>query len=154
VNRSFFADARGAVIAEFMVAVTPFLMIFFATAQFSTLSVAKLLTQHAAFTGARAAMVVCSDPQGQGDAQGTIQRAATLAYGPAGSVASPTATISGGCDAVSQGPVTVQVTTNFPCSIPLGNLLVCQGTSKTLTATATMPNQGSQANAIWGGGGK
>jgi len=144
-------DERGAVSAEFIIAVMPFLMLFFVASQYSTLAVARTLTQHAAFMGARAAMVVCADPKGAGNPRETIQKAVTLSYGPAGAFAKPVASVSNNCNKTSQDLVTVDVRSEFPCSVPLGGRLICGGPKLTLKASASMPNQGSVISTIYGG---
>ena len=142
-------DARGAVLTEFVVALMPFLMLFFVCAQYSIIAVAKILTQHAAFMGARAAMVVCPDPQSTENPQGTIQQAVKIAYGPLGDAAKPVANVSNeSCNITSQDLVTVDVRTDFPCTVPLGGRLFCGGATKTLRASASMPNQGSYITKI------
>jgi hypothetical protein len=46
--------------------------------------------------------------------------------------------------------LTVTVTMLMKCSVPLGDMLVCGGATKTLTASASMPpNQGTYANKVW-----
>jgi Flp pilus assembly protein TadG len=151
MKRSIWKDTDGAVIPEFIIAVMPFLMLFFTTAQYSIIAYAQILTQHAAFMGARAAMVVCPDPKGEGSPEETIQKAVKLSYGPVGNAAKPQATVSGSCNTVDQGLVTVDVQSDFPCTVPLGGRLFCGGTKKTLRASASMPNQGSYVTEIYGG---
>ena len=151
MSRSILKDTDGAVIPEFIIAVMPFLMLFFTTAQYSIIAYARLLTQHAAFMGARAAMVACPDPKGDGNAEATIQKAVTLSYGPVGNAAKPTAKVSGDCDIVKQGLVKVDVQSDFPCTVPMGGRLFCGGPKLTLRASASMPNQGSVISTIYGG---
>ena len=148
--KNLLEDKRGAVLAEFVIAVVPFLMIFFCTAQYSVVAVSKILTKHAAFLGARAAIVSCGDPAGGG--MGDVQGAVKTAMGPATKLGSPSAAVIGGaCDKTNQAMLTIEVTMPLKCNVPMGNLFVCGGATKTLKASASMPNQGTYANEIWGG---
>lgn len=142
---------RGAALVEFVIAVVPFLMLFFVTAQYSVLAVGKILTKHSAFLAARAAIVTCTEPGG-GGGMGEVDNAAALAFGPALKLGRPTTAITAGaCEETSQAMMTVTVTMPMKCSVPLGNLFVCGGATKTLTASASMPSQGTYANKVWGG---
>jgi Flp pilus assembly protein TadG len=151
MSKDLVRDQRGAALAEFVIAIVPFLMLFFCTAQYSVVAVGKILTKHAAFHAARAAIVTCTDPTGAtGMADAT--NAANVAYGPVLKLGQPSVAVTGGaCDETNQAMMTVQVTMPLKCGVPLGNLFVCGGTTKTLTASASMPNQGTYANKIWGG---
>lgn len=150
VEKNLLEDKRGAVLAEFVIAVVPFLMLFFCTAQYSVVAVGKILTKHAAFLGARAAIVTCSDPGGGG--MNDVQSAVKTALGPVTKLGTPSAAVTGGsCDKTNQAMLTITVTMPMQCNVPMGNLFVCGGSTKTLKASASMPNQGTYANEIWGG---
>jgi hypothetical protein len=58
---SALGDARGVVYVEFLVAFVPVFVLFLAVVQLSLISVARLVVQHAATRGARAAVVVLDD---------------------------------------------------------------------------------------------
>lgn len=142
---------RGAVLAEFVIAVLPFLMLSFVIAQFSVLAVGRILTKHAAYLGARAAIVTCTEPGKAADGMAELDKAVTFAFGPATKLGKPKASITQGkCDETNQEMLTVTVETTFKCNVPMGNMLLCGGTTKTLKASSTLPNQGTFANKIWG----
>jgi hypothetical protein len=54
-------DRRGAAYLEFLIIIVPFLLLFLGSLQFALIGAAKLVVQHAASTGARAASVVLDD---------------------------------------------------------------------------------------------
>lgn len=54
-------DARGVVYVEFLIAFTPIFVFFLALVQLSLIGVARIVVQHAAVRGARAAVVVLDD---------------------------------------------------------------------------------------------
>jgi len=56
-------DQRGAVLAEFVVAIFPLLTIFFVFVQLSMLAVSSLIVKHSAVVGARAASVFANEHQ-------------------------------------------------------------------------------------------
>lgn len=146
------ANVRGAALAEFVVAIMPILMLIFCTAQYSVLAVAKIVTKHAAYVGARAAIVACTEPGASANGLGEVQNAVMVAYGPVLKLGKPTASITAGaCSETSQSLLTVTVSAPLRCGVPLGGLLVCGGPTKTLTASATLPSQGTYANKVWGG---
>lgn len=63
--RGAFADARGAVYVEFLLAFMPVFMLFLATTQLSLLTAAKLVVQHAATSAVRSAVVILNDDPGE-----------------------------------------------------------------------------------------
>jgi len=67
-----FADARGAVMLEFLLAFVPVFVLFLGLLQLVLLGVADLVVRHAAITGVRAAVVVLYDDPAyyRGSAQG------------------------------------------------------------------------------------
>lgn len=145
-------DRRGAVLAEFVVALVPMLMAFFGFFQVAMMITAKMLVRHSAIIGARAASVVegggDSNPTADGAPQGTrddINAAVTQALGRWGTngmltAGAPDVSDTGG----PNGTVTVRVKATFQCNTPLGGRLVCGG-GKTLSITdeASMPKQGA-----------
>lgn len=58
---SRFADQRGLVMLEFVIAFVPVFLLFLAVAQLALLGAAQLVVQHAAICGARSAAVVLDD---------------------------------------------------------------------------------------------
>lgn len=61
-------DDRGAVSTEFVIIIIPFLLLLFGIMQLALASVARILVGHAAFTAARAAIVVLPDEAYEGEA--------------------------------------------------------------------------------------
>jgi hypothetical protein len=149
-------DTRGAVLAEFVVAIFPLLTIFFVFLQISAVSVAKLMVKHSAVIGARAAAVFsnkrdnCPECSGDGVAEvnGAVRAALVNWQGKFGSV---TATVD---DASSRdkgsnegygpyGLVTVTVRASYRCEVPVGRL-ICPGGNLSITEIKSMPHQGAR----------
>ena len=61
-------DDRGAVATEFVIIIIPFLLLLFGIMQLALASVARILVGHAAFTAARAAIVVLPEEDYEGEA--------------------------------------------------------------------------------------
>jgi hypothetical protein len=140
---------EGAVLVEFLIVFLPIFGFFLGIVQYMFIQVANLITGHAAQSAARAAMVVASDPLMPGT-PGTItgarleeiQRAARI---PLSLLGVTRGDVNIALDRGSYGineQVGVTVTVNYPCRVPLGNLIACRGATKTLTALGQMPNQG------------
>jgi Flp pilus assembly protein TadG len=154
-------DCKGAVYVEFLIAFLPILVLFSGLFQLGVAQTADLVTQHAAVTAARAAMVVLpDDPQYydgipenhiQGARLDDITSAAAMSLSAIDSAPRVQVNIPskpGGTDnrpVVGEHDIVItQVKYTFPCRVPIGNLLVCGfGGEKTLTAEAAMPNQGT-----------
>jgi Flp pilus assembly protein TadG len=140
-------DARGAVLAEFMIAITPVLMMLFVFTQVSKLYTTHLLLQHAADCAVRATIVIHDPtitPGATGDDQ-EVTTAANVALGPWSSA------FEGPVDAVIStsaspddpyGMDRVTVTGTAVCRVPLGRL-ICPGSRKTMRVTAELPHQGA-----------
>jgi len=156
-------DRSGAVYVEFLIAFMPLLLMFSGLLQLGMAQIAAIVTQHAAVTAARAAMVILPDnpiyydtgvDQIGGQRSAEIQLAAqkTLsAIDPSPQVQVRFVGAPGGNTPVtSVGRFDVlhaQVLYQYPCRIPIGNVLVCgPGASKLLTAESDMPNQGANEN--------
>ena len=60
-RRALGGDTRGAVYVEFLVAFMPLFVLFLATIQLALLTAAKLVVTHAAWSGARSAVVILED---------------------------------------------------------------------------------------------
>jgi Flp pilus assembly protein TadG len=140
-------DDRGAVLVEFVVAIVPVLMVFFSLAQLSAIASASLLVRHAAFVAARAAAVVNPGMADSGPA-GDISASASLVltrFMPSLPLVTPQ--LAG---PQTQGMQSVNVTLVYPCSVPLGDVIVCgPGLIHMLTASSAFPNQGSFAQSVW-----
>ena len=144
-----FRDRRGAALVEFVIAVVPMLTTFFSFVQVAKIYTAKLVVQHAAITAARAAVVMVKKPTNPGEkgSNTDVKQAAGLALSPwitSGSISNVNVTVT---DQSSMSdvyaPVRVQVQATYRCTVPMGRL-ICAGSRKTLTAEATMPNQGAR----------
>lgn len=144
-------DQRGAVLAEFVVVLFPLLMVFFTMIQLSAFASAKLMTKHAAVIAARAAAVYSNQhdnlPEGQGDGNGQALAAAQAAIG---TWSGKHLTITGAnvVDASSRtdpyGLVTVTVSANYQCTVPLARFVCGLSGSKAITETKSMPHQGAR----------
>lgn len=156
-KKSLRTDTRGAVLAEFVVAIFPLLTVFFVFVQISALSIAKLLVKHSAVVGARAAAVFsnqhnnCPECSG-GDGQGAVNLAVRSALvNWQSKFTSVTATVEDNSsreigDNQGYGPyglVTVRVRAVYKCEIPVGKI-ICSGGTVTIRETKTMPHQGAR----------
>src|SRR4051812_39033367 len=80
-------DTRGAVLAEFCIALVPLLTMFFSFVQLARMSAARLMVKHSAIVGARAAAVVSNgannNPGANSGANGDqVEGAVKAALGP------------------------------------------------------------------------
>jgi Flp pilus assembly protein TadG len=145
-GRNIRTDRRGAVIVEFVVAIMPMLMVFFSIAQLSALGYTSLLVKHAAFVAARAEAVI-HPGMGDSGSESDVTAAANLVLARVPAGASVT---SASAAPLSQNLDTTTVTVVVPCSVPLGNVLVCGvGRTHAMTAQASFPNQGSYIQTLW-----
>lgn len=154
-KKSLKTDTRGAVLAEFVVAIFPLLTIFFVFVQLSALSIAKLLTKHAAVVGARAAAVFSNKndncPECQGDGSGDVNSAVKSAlvnwqgrFSSVSTTVDDTSTRERGDEGFGPyGLVTVTVRARYSCQVPVGKL-ICPGGSVTITEIKSMPHQGAR----------
>jgi hypothetical protein len=142
---------EGAVLVEFMAVFFPLFSFFLGLVQLMFIHVANLVTKHAAQSAVRAAIVVVPDDPGKfgggvGSATGArkaeIERAARIPLSTLGIDRGDVDVKLNASGYSRNAPVTVTVTIDYTCRVPLGNLLACGGNSKTLAAQATMPNQG------------
>jgi Flp pilus assembly protein TadG len=160
VVRECAGDRSGAVYVEFVIAFMPLMVMFSGLFQLGMLQIADVVTQHAAVTAARAAMVILPDnpiyydtgvDQIGGQRYADIQLAAqtTLtAIDPSPQVQVRFVNTAGGSAPVSSvGQFDIlhaQVLYQYACRIPIGSLLVCgPAAAKLLTAESDMPNQGA-----------
>ena len=142
-------DTRGAVLAEFVIAIVPLLMTFFAFVQLSKVATARLVVKHSAIIGARAASVITNandntPGQAAGQNQGEILAAVNAGLGPwRTKMSSVTVDVT---DASSKadpyGWVTVNVRATYRCTVPMG-AIGCLGSTKVLEETYRMPHQGA-----------
>ncbi len=130
----------------------PLFAFFLGLMQLVFIHVANLITKHAAYVAARAAMVVIPDdpgkfPGGVGAATGArraeIERAARIPLATLGLDPGDVAVKLDSGSYSRDQPITVTVTVDFPCRVPLGSFIACGGASKELKAESSMPNQGA-----------
>lgn len=142
-------DKRGAVLAEFVVAIVPLLTIFFVFVQISAISAARIRFKHAAVIGARAAAVFSNKnnncPECSGDGAGEVNAAVRSALGSAGrSMSGVSADVNDRSNRTDPyGLVTVTVTGRYQCGVPLGRIICGSGGSVTFTERKSMPHQGA-----------
>jgi hypothetical protein len=140
-------DQRGAVLAEFVVAIVPLLTIFFVFVQISAIAAARIRFKHAAVIGARAASVFSNKndncPECQGDGSSEVNAAVRAALGSAGrNVTGVSAAVNDRSNRSDPyGLVTVTVTGRYQCNVPLGKI-ICGG-GVTFTERKSMPHQGA-----------
>lgn len=142
--------ARGAVLAEFVIAVVPLLMMTFGWLQLAWLYTANILVKHAANTCVRAAVVIDDKPfnPGKNGSVGEIQTATERAANVEKSGNTFTSITCQVDNAASEsdvfGTVTATVTAEYQCNVPMGKLIVCgPSTKKTIVKSAQMPFQGA-----------
>jgi Flp pilus assembly protein TadG len=144
-------DSRGAIYAEYAVAIVPMFFLFWGLLQVNGLLLADLILRDAAIKAVRAAVVCDSDEHTSGTS-GAIecaQQAVNDIIKAQTSIVS--ADVTGVTGAASSGNqrVTVTVVGHYACTVPLVGAFVCGafggGTSSAadLTRTATLPNQGA-----------
>lgn len=156
------SDNRGAVYVEFLFAFMPLFVFFECLVQLAGVYSAKLVVQHSAYTGARAAAVVLHDDPAEyedvepGSCTGKRREAIELATAiPLRAVRSIVnfeikfpSSPGGDDDRVQFGRddlVRVKVKAKYRCQVPIANRLVCNMFTATqyLTGEAAMPNQGA-----------
>jgi Flp pilus assembly protein TadG len=144
-------DTRGAVLAEFVIAIVPILTAFFSFVQLSHLATARLALKHGTIMAARGAAVITNahdntPGQQKGENNGDVVQGVQAAMYPwmaNGNVSDVSVKIT---DESSKddpyGWVTVEVSTTYHCTVPMG-WIACGGTTRTLTETKRMPHQGA-----------
>ncbi len=144
-------DTRGAVLAEFVIAIVPVMTTFFTFVQLSRVATARLVVKHSAIVGARAAAVISNahdnNPGQTGTADKDVTNAVKLAMGPwwakAGGITSVNVTVT---DSSSKADpynwVEVKVNALYACKIPMG-FMACGGYTKRIEETYKMPHQGA-----------
>lgn len=149
-------DSRGAVLAEFCIALVPLLTMFFSFVQLSRISAARLVVKHSAIVGARAAAVVSNannnNPgNGSGSNAVDVENAVKAAMGPwwnkSGGVTKVDVEIKD--TSTRDDPynwVEVKVTATYACNVPMGSI-ACGGKTKQLVERFRMPHQGASYEA-------
>jgi Flp pilus assembly protein TadG len=140
----------GATTVETLIVFLPLITLFLIAVQFSHAATGDLMIKHATVAAARAAIVVLNpdaNPGGNGP-DSDVVNAAALALGPwleSGAfqdldvVWTDTSTRKN-----PYGRITVTVTADFRCRVPIGRFIICGGTSRRMTFTAALPHQGAQ----------
>lgn len=159
VRKSLVKDERGAVLAEFVIAFVPIMTMFFTFVQLSQLATAKLVQEHGAIIGARAAAVYTNEhktnptfKEGMHDAE--VKQGVLNAMKPFidnGQISGVNVTVEDeSSESDPYGWVSVEVTATYHCKVPMGQL-ACGGRTKQLKAVKMkMPHQG----ALYTGGEK
>lgn len=143
------AFTRGSAYVEFLVAIIPMLVIFWGLLQISGLLLADLVVRHAAMNAVRAAIVCDSDENttGQSGAQTCALQAATDTTRSVSSITATRVTVNGASEQ-GNSPVTVSVSADYRCQLPLVGGLACSlaaggaASTATIQRSATLPNQG------------
>jgi hypothetical protein len=145
-------DTRGAVLAEFCIALVPLLTTFFSFVQLSKVATARLVVKHSAIVGARAAAVMTNGADNNpgmkpGTNEADITNGVKAALGPwwskGGAISSVAVQIN---DSSSRRDpydwVEVKVAAVYECNVPMG-FIACGGKTKRLQETYRMPHQGA-----------
>lgn len=143
--------SEGAVVVEFAVVLLPLLITFFSFIQVGKVYTSHLVMKHAAITAARAAAVVTkngdNNPYATGD-EDDVQEAAKRAMGrwaQGGAIERIKVKIDDQSDESDPyGMVTVSVTADIVCGVPLASRIVCFPKGRiTKTVKASYPHQGA-----------
>lgn len=138
-------DNRGAVLAEFVIALMPMLLAFFVFLQLGQVYVASLMTRHAANMGARAAAVILPPNPGNVGAPEDVDLAVHKAYGVFDKEFARVVIEKTPAPAPFE-LVTVEVRAQYICHVPLGSRIVCgaDGVVDMPPIVARFPNQGAK----------
>jgi len=150
VIRKLHEDRKGAVLAEFVIAVVPLLMTFFSFVQLSKIATARLVVKHGTIIGARAASVISNQnnntPDAKNDGKADITNAVRVGMGTWVAKGSITVDNVDVQDQSSRddpyGWVTVTVKATYRCTVPMG-FIACGGGTKQLQESYRMPHQGA-----------
>jgi Flp pilus assembly protein TadG len=145
-------DSKGAVLAEFCIAIVPVLTTFFSFVQLSRIATARLVVKHSAIVGARAAAVITNGAnnnpgQNQGANDDQVTNGVKAALGPwwtkSGGITSVNVTVN---DTSSRSDpynwVEVKVSATYACKVPMG-FIACGGPTKRIEESYRMPHQGA-----------
>jgi Flp pilus assembly protein TadG len=123
---------RGAVLAEFVVALVPLLTIFFVFVQISAIAAARIRFKHAAIVGARCAAVYSNKhhtcPECTTDGEAEVNSAVHAALG---------------SSARGYDSVTVNASAQYRCAVPLGRVICGATSTTTFTEKKSLPHQGA-----------
>jgi hypothetical protein len=146
-------DERGGTYVELCIVILPVLTIALGVLQMAELYTAKMALDHAAVNAARSASVVfADDPRFYGgepaNTEGpqrkrAVQIAAARALAPFaldGSIRSAEVSFPTGVPRQNGAALTVEVRSNYRCSVPLVHALVCRGGTLALVGKATLPS--------------
>lgn len=140
---------RGAVLAEFVVALVPLLTIFFVFVQISAIAAARIRFKHATIIGARCASVysnknsTCPECESEGDTEVVEAIRAGLGSSAKG-YASINATIDDrSSESDPYGLVTVSSSAEYQCGVPLGRIICGTSSKVTFTEMKSLPHQGA-----------
>lgn len=142
-------DQKGAVLAEFVIAIVPVMMTFFSFVQLSRIATARLVVKHSAIVGARAASVLSNqhdnNPGASGDGQSDITNAVKAALGPwSRTMVGVNVTVNDQSSSSDPyGWVEVKVSATMVCNVPMGNIACGLSRTKKLEETYKMPHQGA-----------
>lgn len=141
----FVRDNRGAVLAEFVIALAPMLTAFFVFLQIGQVYLASLMTRHAANMGARAAAVVLPPNPGNVGAPEDVDVAVHAALGRFDEHFPRVAVEKTPAPAPFE-LVAVEVRAQYKCGVPLGARIVCgaDGLIEIPAIVSRFPNQGAQ----------
>ena len=148
-KKDLLRDQRGAVLAEFVVAIVPLLTIFFVFVQLSAIAAARLRFKHATVVAARAAAVFSNSgdncPECQSDGSSDVNAAVQAALGSAGSkMTDVKAAVNDRSNRSDPyGLVSVEVSGKYQCSVPLGRVICGTKGTVTFTERKSMPHQGA-----------
>jgi hypothetical protein len=155
-------DTNGAVLVEFVVALFPLLTIFFVFVQLSMLAVSALIVKHSAIVGARAAAVYsnqhhnvpdrCSDDGRQKVDDGVRAALGTWSNRIHTSVTVRDESSTNEDDGVYE-LVSVTVTAQVRCDVPLGRIICGRSGMHVISETKSMPHQGARYTMDKCGGG-
>jgi len=149
-------DKRGAVLAEFVIVFIPLMTVFMSSVQWMRVATAHLVAKHATVSGARAAAVVTkgkdgkSNPYAKDSEKDDVERAVKFAMGPwyyQGFLNVEKVDVKDDSSASDPyGLVTVTVTANYKCDVPIGKYVVCGGdrTMHYKPMKAAFPHQGAK----------
>jgi hypothetical protein len=155
--RTLTKNTRGAVLAEFALALMPLLSMFFGFVQLAKIATARLMLKHAAICAARAAAIYTNQHDNNPGEDKELNQAqvngATLAalgdyYDRPGGFKAAWATVTDNSSKEDPyGWVNVRVIGVYSCSVPLGGLLACGFMrEKIMVEDYRMPHQGALYN--------
>lgn len=140
---------RGAVLAEFVVALVPLLTIFFVFVQISSIAAARIRFKHASVIAARCASVysnknkTCPECEGEGQAEVDAAVRAGLGSSSRGYSNISTTIDDRSSESDPYGLVTVTATASYQCGVPLGRVICGAGSAVTFTERKSLPHQGA-----------